>query len=303
VDVELHNPKCAANHLGIWAVDPEWFVAAFAAVQSGAWPMVAVPGDDGQAPSYRTTEDGIAVIDIDGQITKGRSKFGGVSSVDVRRMIRAAANDAEVKASLLRVDSPGGTADGLHELATEIVRADARKPVYAHVEGSAASGAYWAASQARHVAASPMSMVGSIGAFTVVYDTSGRAAMDGIKVHVVSTGEFKGMGVPGSPVTEAQLEHIRERVNDVNAFFLNAVKTGRGFGDEIAEVADGRMWIAEKARGLKLVDSVRSLDDTFAAIRSELAFMARRQAAEKGLGAARRSGAAKALDEKLGSVV
>lgn len=297
MSIELHNPKCAANHLGVWAVDPEWFGAAFAAVQAGTWPMVAVAAQDAESPTYQTTEDGIAVVDFVGQITKGRSKFGGVSSVDVRRMIRSAVNDADVKAILLRVDSPGGTADGMHDLETEIARSNTKKPVYAHVDGAAASGAYWAASQAREISAGPMSQVGSIGAFTVLYDTSGRAAMDGIKVHVVSTGDYKGMGAPGAPITEAQLEHVQERVNDVNEFFLKAVSRGRKMPSaKVKEVADGRMWIAAKAKDRGLVDSVRSMEDTFAAIRSELKAASRREAADSRLGVARRAGVAKALD-------
>jgi signal peptide peptidase SppA len=298
---ELHNPKCAANHLGVWAVHSEWFGAAFAAVQAGVWEIRAERGSEGgsDAPDYATTPDGIAVIDVSGAITKGRSKFGGtVSSLDLRRQVRQASNDENVSAILLRIDSPGGTAAGMHELEQAIRQADERKPVYAHVDGSAASGAYWIASQARDVAASAMSEVGSIGAFVVLYDTSGKAALDGVKVHVVSTGAYKGIGAPGAPVTDAQLAHVQERVNDINEFFLRAVERGRAqtmTPARVREIADGRMWIAEKGREMGLVDAVRSQEETFAAIRKA---MADRMRAERQARASARSSERRMLDAR-----
>jgi protease-4 len=140
-------------------------------------------------------------------------------------------------------------------------QAKAKKPVVAHIDDLGASAAYWVASQAQRITANPTAEVGSLGTLAVVPDLSGMAARDGIQIHVVSTGPYKGMGIPGTAITEEHLAEVQRRVNNVNAFFMSAVRTGRRMTTaQMQAVSDGRVWIAEEAQQLGLIDAVRPLE-------------------------------------------
>jgi protease-4 len=204
----------------------------------------------------------VAVIDLTGKLMKqAASMGGGTSTVQARRDIRAAANDDNVSAILLRIDSPGGTAAGTQELAQEIAAAGKGKPVWAYVDDMAASAAYWAASQADRIIANATAIVGSIGTYGVVQDLSGAAAMQGVKVHVIRAGAHKGAGTPGTEITAEQLQDMQRIVDGLNAHFLSGVQAGRG--NKIAnleEIADGRAWLAADAKQMGLIDEIGSFD-------------------------------------------
>ncbi len=258
---------CAAQHFGLWMIEPTWFVNAVRAVKAGLWKVTAVqpeartpaPEDQG----YSVADGGVAQIDVHGQLQKGSSSFGGTGTVAVRQAIRRAAQDGDVAAILLHVDSPGGTVAGTAELAGEVARADKQKPVHAYIEDMGASAAYWIASQARRVAANATGLIGSIGTIAVLEDTSGKAEQEGVSVHVLSTGAYKGAGWPGSPITEEHLEYWQELVEQQNEFFLKAVQDGRGMSRKAVEaVADGRIHMAARAQDMGLVDSVEAVEHT-----------------------------------------
>lgn len=254
--------KCAAQHFGVWAVQPRWLQAAHAAYQAGSLPKVAVDAQTGE-DLMTVTSDGVAIIPINGQITKGVSSFGGASSVLVRRAIRVAGADPDVKAIMLHIDSPGGTVDGTDEMGQDIFNArSSGKPVAAHADGLMASAALWAGVQAQFVTASRMTEVGSIGTFMVVQDLSERAEREGIKVNLITTGPMKGVGAPGVPVTDEQLDWLQDRVNQMNDFFLQAVKRGRGMSiDAVRALATGEDWLAADAKERGLIDEVMRFED------------------------------------------
>lgn len=264
----IHNPKCYARHTGNWLVEPRWFNTAVASVRAGTWPMVAMDGkgDDERQdrPPYRVM-NGVAVIDMSGPLTKGWSKFGGTSTVAVRHALRKASTDRQVRSVLLHIDSPGGSVDGTDELAAEVRRTDIFKPVVAHCEDMVASAALWVAVSARQITATPMTRVGSIGCVAVVQDTSGAAEMQGIKVHVIATGQFKGAFADGAPVKAEHLAYLQAEVNEIGERFINAVATGRMMSPAaVRRIADGRCWGAEQAVGLGLIDKVMRMDAAMA---------------------------------------
>jgi signal peptide peptidase SppA len=265
---------CAGNHIGLWAIEPGWFQAAFLAVKDGTWPIQARdPEEVSPRDLPPVTSDGIAVIEINGQMTKGWSKYGGTSTLYVRRQLRAAARSEQVRGVMLVVDSPGGFVAGTTELADDVRETIQtwRKPVRAHIDDLGASAAYWVASQATWITAGRTSEVGSIGSMAIVVDSSESAKMEGIKVHVLSTGKFKGDRVPGTKVTGEQLAEVQARVDDVNVHFLDAVTRGRNATPEqIEQWTTGQVWIAEKAKTLGLIDQVTSLDNAMESFRSEL---------------------------------
>jgi len=212
----------------------------------------------------------LAVITINGKMMKQRSSMGGgTSTVAVRRQVRAAMHDPDVAGVALHIDSPGGTAAGTQDLADDVAALAARKPVVAYIEDLGASAAYWIASQTRHISVNRSGMVGSIGTYGVVYDLSGAAAMEGVKAYVIRAGKYKGMGVPGTEISQEQLSEWQRNVDAINSHFLDAVAEGRRMPRErVQSIADGRAHVGQEALSLGLVDAVESFDAAFARLQS-----------------------------------
>jgi len=264
------------QYFGVWAIQEEPFQAAVARV--GAMDLrahvsvqqaAALPDGDGQnAKGYALAADGVAVVELIGPLMKYASSLsGGTSTVQARRALRLAAADADVRAILLRIDSPGGTVSGTGDLADDVRRAATVKPVWAYIEDLGASAAYWVASQATRVWANGSALVGSIGTFAVAYDSSRRAENLGLKVHVLRAGTMKGAGEPGTPITPEQLAEWQRLVDELNAMFLMAVGSGRRLSaDRVAELADGRVHVGQAAVDLKLVDEIGSIDQVLGAM-------------------------------------
>jgi signal peptide peptidase SppA len=222
------------------------------------------PGDAAAADKRRgpyAVVDGVAVLPLEGTLLKHRSSLGGTSLVETRRALRSALDDPRVDGLLVLIDSPGGTVAGTGDLADALYRARQRKPVSAFIEDLGASAAYWIASQAERVWSNPTGLVGSLGVFAVVEDTSGLYEQLKIQVHVLRSGEFKGAGTDGAPVTAAHLAEFQRQVDGLAEAFLAAVARGRGRErSALAPLADGRVHLGPEALALGLIDQVGTLD-------------------------------------------
>jgi len=221
-------------------------------------------GDSDLPPvgDYRV-ENGVAVIEIVGSMTKYGSSLSDLphGTIGIRKAVRAAVNDPEVKGIMLVIDSPGGTVAGTADLAAEVKGANAKKPVTAYCEDLCASAAYWVASQAGKVIANQGALVGSIGTYMVVNDFSGYYAKEGIKTHVIKAGKFKGAGVPGAEITPEQLESFQQMIDEINSVFVESVAEGRDvLTSKIEDLADGRVHEASSAKRLGLIDAVQNYD-------------------------------------------
>jgi len=214
---------------------------------------------------YATSGD-VAIISMVGGMTKNATcmsfLYGGVSTRAMEFAIQSAVNDGFRKV-LLSIDSPGGNVDGTAELANKInaVR-EQGNVVWAWVDGLAASGAYWIASQCDQIfVSSQNAMVGSIGVITAVADQSGLLKNSGVKVYKIDTGEFKGIGAYFSPVSDAQIEQVKSRVMEIGTEFAATVARGRGIDVKIGEgIADGRVFRAEEAKRLGMIDGIAPVD-------------------------------------------
>lgn len=263
---------CAAQHFGPWAIQHRWFASAVSMVKAGTYPRkTAMEDGDYETPPpppLYIVENGIAIVSIDGQITKGESSFGGASSVRTRQAIRKAVQDESVKAIMLHIDSPGGTVAGTQELADDVAKAGAMKPIAAHADDLMASAAYWVGTQASFLSVNSTGFVGCIGAMAVVEDSSDAAEKMGFKVYLVTSDggeEYKGAFSPGVPVTEKHLAYLKGQLNDLNEFFLQAVARGRKMSvDDVRKIADGRDWIGATAKQMGLVDDVMSFEQAMA---------------------------------------
>lgn len=270
------NAKCWAAHVGPVAVETLRFAEIVAAVKADRWPRRLASDDDEvvfdsgakkpEKPLYRLEGDGVAVIKIEGVMTKGESKWGGTTSTArVRRALRAAAVDSKVGSMLLEISSPGGYVDGTAELADDVAWAKGQKPVVAHIASIGASAAYWVASQAGKVYAHEAARVGSIGVYAVVEDLSKAAEMAGVTVHVIKAGEAKGDGEPGTAITERMIARWQREIDETAALFRSAIRKGRDLtAKQVDAASTGETWIARDAVEMGLLDGVRTLDQAIA---------------------------------------
>jgi len=246
-----------------WAMEPKALQQMFADVISmDDWPPENVEITS-QEPEIRI-DGNTAIIDIKGilmdEIPKAFSWRGieTTSYSGITEQIRQAVNDDNVGAILLRVNSPGGVADsGIIEAVDSIRAARDKKPVNAVISDLGASAAYWLTSQADHISIEANSETGSIGVYTVYSDTSGLYEKFGVNVNVIKSGEFKAMGVPGAPITDVQISAVKEIVDGIADNFVRDVAAGRKIEVEDARnLAVGRLWLANKAVEIGLVDEV-----------------------------------------------
>jgi signal peptide peptidase SppA len=271
LDLGGHDVPYLSNWLGPWAMEETRFHALRHQVESSNLIMHLSNDQNRQEAIQRTeqmsytVEEGVAVINLNGPMMKhAPSMSGGCSTAVAKRQIGLALNDPSVNGILLRIESPGGTVSGTKELADAIAKAKQSKPVWAFCNDLTASAAYWVASQCDRIEANPTSLVGSIGTYMVVADSSKAAEKAGIEVHVVRAGAFKGTGTPGTEITGEQLADMDKTVSGLNQFFLQAVESGRSLSrEQVITLADGRCHLASEAKRLDLIDDVSSFEDFF----------------------------------------
>lgn len=198
-----------------------------------------------------TIEDGIGVVAIEGPILRKPDLFariflGATSSEEIGEALREAGGRDDIKAVFLDIDSPGGTVAGTPELAAAVKSLNERKPVYAFSSGLMCSAAYWVASQARAIYATPSAQVGSIGVVQAVIDNSAALDKAGIKVEVFSVGKYKAMGAPGTPLTDDQRALISSNLAEIAGEFHAAVLSrGRAIP---AEAMEGQTFSGKQAQ-------------------------------------------------------
>lgn len=260
------NPVCFQSHMGIYAMEKRSLEQAVAEI-------IAFRREEGAAesgPSVIQVVDGTAIVHISDAIMKKPSKFGGTSTQVTRMTLRNLARNPQVEKIALVIDSPGGSVKGVDDLASTVRDIAAEKPVIAYCEDMACSAAYWIASQATEVVANRSALVGSLGAFSVVYDTSEKASREGVKVHVVSSGGVKGAGQPGTPFTDEQRAALQGVIDTHTSIFKASVQHGRGLSDEqIEALFDGRVFGAEEALALGLIDRIGTLDSIVHPVKEE----------------------------------
>ena len=223
----------------------------------------------------QTGKDGaVAVLPLYGLIMQRGNMVGdisgprGTSVEQFKQQFRQALNDPGIKAIVIDVDSPGGTVSGVDELTSEIFKARGRKPVIAVANCLMASAAYYIASAASEIVASPSALIGSIGVYAALRDESGALEKAGIKVHLVTYGENKAEGDPRVPTSDSAIANLQKIVTAAGMMFDTAVARGRGVTS--AKVRDaygqGMVFSAADARRVGLIDRVASLDDVLAGL-------------------------------------
>jgi signal peptide peptidase SppA len=224
-------------------------------------------GGDGEDDCYQTTAAGVAILSLSGIISQRMNLMmrfsGGTSTEQFGALFQKALKDPAVKAIVLDVNSPGGSIGGVAELANQIFAARGEKPIVAVANTQMASAAYWIASAASEIAASPSASVGSIGVYMVHAEKSRADAAAGIGRSIISAGKYKTAGNDVEPLTAESRGRLQQYVQAAYELFTESVARNRkttvasvqgGFGE-------GDVLMARDAVAAKLADRVATLQE------------------------------------------
>lgn len=204
----------------------------------------------------------IAVIVANGQILPGEGEGTTIGGETFAKEIRKARLDDNVKAVVLRINSPGGSALASDVIWREVVLTKQVKPVIASMSDVAASGGYYIAMGCDTIVAQPNTITGSIGIFALAFNATELVNKLGITTDIVSTSPFADILNPTSELSEHERMVIQKYVNDGYETFVSKAAEGRNMSvDAIKQVASGRVWSGTQAKERNLVDVLGGLDD------------------------------------------
>jgi protease-4 len=225
----------------------------------------------------RRASDQIALVYAEGPIVDGEagSGFGQpqvIAGNTLARQLRQLRYDDDVKAVVLRVNSPGGSATASEVILREVrLLKEAGKPVVVSMGNVAASGGYWIASLADSIVAEPTTITGSIGVFSLFVNLETLGDKVGINWDGVKTAELADIFTSSRPKTDQELAILQKAVDQIYDEFLARVVEGRDLPLEtVADIAQGRVWSGKSAQQLGLVDELGGLDRAIA-LAAELA--------------------------------
>ncbi len=211
------------------------------------------------------TGDHVAVVYAEGPIVVGEGADGQIGGTKLAREIRELRQDDSVKAMVLRVNSPGGSALASEEIQHEVRMAKQKMPVVVSMGTVAASGGYWISAYADKIYAEPNTITGSIGVIGMFMNIKEIANRHGFTFDVVKTGKFADALSIARPKSSEEMAIIQREVDDVYADFLRKVSEGRDQPiSQIEKIAEGRVWSGEDALQMGLVDEIGGLEKAIA---------------------------------------
>lgn len=197
--------------------------------------------------------DKVAVVKLEGVIT---------DSAEIDKQFQDLEERDDVKGVVIRINSPGGAVGPSQEIYSGIKRLRKKKKVVASMGAIAASGGYYASVAAEKIVANPGTITGSIGVIVEFIDAEDLLAKIGLKGYVVKSGKYKDTGSPFRKMETEEKELLQGVISDVNGQFIKAVAEGRNMKvEDVAAVADGRIFSGSQAKGKGLVDSLGDLTD------------------------------------------
>jgi len=229
----------------------------------------------------RGSDNVVAVLYLEGEIVDGWGELTNIGGDRFAAEIRDLRKDSDVKAVVLRVNSPGGSAYASEVIQREIISLKASgKPVIISMGNYAASGGYWVSTYGDRIFAEPNTLTGSIGVFGMFMDIQKLANNYlGVTFDSAKTGAFADFETSSRPKTDQELKLAQDRVNDLYGKFLDKVSESRHIPrgndtdpNSIDGIAQGRVWAGSEAMGLKLVDQIGGLESaiTYAANKAKL---------------------------------
>ena len=221
-------------------------------------------------PNKNKADDRIAVYyaygDIVSDAQDGMSQGSAICSGNVVPDLEELMDDDDVKAVVLRVNSPGGSAYASEQIWRAVTRLKAKKPVVVSMGTYAASGGYYISCAANYIYAEPTTLTGSIGIFGMFPDVSGLLTDKlGLKFDHVKTNKNSQFGTTSRPFTEEEMQYLTNMVDRGYKTFTKRVSDGRKIPVErVYEIAEGRVWLGQDALKIKLVDAIGGIDQAVA---------------------------------------
>ncbi len=211
-------------------------------------------------------EDTIAIVYADGEIIVGEGSVPGtITSEGLSATLREMREDDGVKAIVLRVNSPGGSATASEIIADEVKLLAAEKPLVVSMGNYAASGGYMISAPSAKILASSTTITGSIGVYGLLLNFQEIANKNGITWDDVKTAQLAGMETVSRPKSDSELKVQQDYVDKLYGRFTNIVADGRDISlGRVGQVAQGRVWTGKEAIRANLVDELGGLDDAIA---------------------------------------
>ena len=200
----------------------------------------------------------VAIVELEGIIT---------DVDDLVRDLKSHRENPNVRAVVIRINSPGGVVGPTQELHDAILRVrQAGKPVVASLGSVAASGGYYTAVACDQIYANPGTLTGSIGVIMQLANVEQLMKKVGVDYIVVKAGAYKDIGSIGRPMTSEERRVLQALLDDIHQQFIGAVAAGRKLDrEEVVRFADGRVFSGTQAKDLKMVDALGGLEDAVAA--------------------------------------
>lgn len=204
----------------------------------------------------------VALVEASGAIGEPQ----GVDAGKLVRQLKKCEKDDDVKAVVLRVDSPGGAVAPSQEIHDAVVHLKAKKKVVVSMGSLAASGGYYISAPADRIYAEPGTLTGSIGVIFMHFNVRGLLDWAKVDETTLKSGRYKDTMSPFRPIEDRDREEIQGISDDIYGQFVQAVAQGRGLPEaKVRELAEGRIYTGRRARELKLVDELGGVDDAIAA--------------------------------------
>lgn len=215
--------------------------------------IILAIGSLGRSPSHFALGERVGVVPVVGVI---------MSADKINEALVRFREDSSIKAIVLRVDSPGGGVGPSQEIFEEVRKTVQHKPVIVSMGSVAASGGYYVAAPANRIIANPGTITGSIGVVMEFTNFEELLEKIGLKTQVVKSGEHKDIGSPVRPMTDKDRLILQGLIDDVHDQFVTAVAEGRSLPrEEVAALADGRIFSGRQALALGMVDDLGNFRD------------------------------------------
>jgi protease IV len=209
----------------------------------------------------KSSKNKIAVVYAEGEIVDGGGEEGSIGGDRFAKVFNKIRQDKDVKAVVLRINSPGGSATAAEIMQREIRLTRDVKPVVVSMGDIAASGGYWIAANSNRIFAEPNTITGSIGVFGLLFNAQKLANDNGVTWDSVKTAKYADVETVSRPKSEQELALYQRSVNKIYDTFLDKVAQGRKIpSPKVAEIAQGRVWSGSAAKKIGLVDEIGGLD-------------------------------------------
>ncbi|MBQ3354390.1 MAG: signal peptide peptidase SppA [Bacteroidales bacterium] len=269
-NLELMTDAKVALNYGL--VDQLYYrdqVLAELKTMTGSSDKINAINNENYAKSYKTknpSKNEVAIIYASGQIYDGKGSEDNIYSENLSKTIREAREDKDVKAIVLRVNSPGGSALASAIIGRELDLTKEVKPIIVSMGNYAASGGYWISAKADYIFADPTTLTGSIGVFGTFPNLQGLLNNKiGLTFDVAKTNENADFGSVTQPLTPFQYAKLQENVVKTYDDFTRRVAEGRGLRQTYVDsIGQGRVWAGADAIEIGLVDQLGDMEDAIA---------------------------------------